>query len=69
MDDETYRQGIPSRLVIFPDENHWVLNHGNSLKWHFEVFRWFDKFVGEGAAASGKKVNLEGKDVSERDAH
>ncbi|CAA7261498.1 unnamed protein product [Cyclocybe aegerita] len=39
--------GIPSRLVIFPDENHWVLNHGNSLKWHYEVFRWFDQFVGE----------------------
>ncbi|KAL0580657.1 Dipeptidyl-peptidase 5 [Marasmius crinis-equi] len=40
--------GVPSRLVIFPDENHWVLNHGNSLKWHHEVFRWFDKFAGEG---------------------
>ncbi|EPQ54580.1 alpha/beta-hydrolase [Gloeophyllum trabeum ATCC 11539] len=39
-------RGIPSRLVIFPDENHWVLNHGNSLKWHYEVFRWFDKYVG-----------------------
>ncbi|KAE9383084.1 alpha/beta-hydrolase, partial [Gymnopus androsaceus JB14] len=39
--------GIPSRLVIFPDENHWVLKHGNSLKWHHEVFRWFDEFVGE----------------------
>ncbi|KAI0076295.1 hypothetical protein K474DRAFT_1691388 [Panus rudis PR-1116 ss-1] len=36
---------VPSRLVIFPDENHWVLNHGNSLKWHYEVFRWFDKFL------------------------
>lgn len=23
------RKGLPSRLVIFPDENHWVLNHGN----------------------------------------
>ncbi|KIK57262.1 hypothetical protein GYMLUDRAFT_173098 [Collybiopsis luxurians FD-317 M1] len=41
------QQGIPSRLVIFPDENHWVLNHGNSLKWHYEVFRWFNQFVGE----------------------
>ncbi|KAJ7442678.1 Alpha/Beta hydrolase protein [Mycena latifolia] len=40
--------GIPSRLVIFPDENHWVLNHGNSLKWHYEVFKWFDEFVGDG---------------------
>lgn len=39
--------GIPSRLVIFPDENHWVLNHGNSLKWHHEVFQWFDRFVGD----------------------
>ncbi|PPQ84495.1 hypothetical protein CVT26_003741 [Gymnopilus dilepis] len=39
--------GVPSRLVVFPDENHWVLNHGNSLKWHYEVFRWFDQFVGE----------------------
>ncbi|KAF8169251.1 Alpha/Beta hydrolase protein [Pholiota molesta] len=39
--------GIPSRLVVFPDENHWVLNHGNSLKWHYEVFRFIDQFVGE----------------------
>ncbi|KZT35118.1 alpha/beta-hydrolase [Sistotremastrum suecicum HHB10207 ss-3] len=39
--------GIPSRLVIFPTENHWVLNPGNSLKWHYEVLRWFDQFVGE----------------------
>jgi dipeptidyl aminopeptidase/acylaminoacyl peptidase len=23
------RKGLPARLVIFPDENHWVLNHGN----------------------------------------
>lgn len=24
-----FRRGVPSRLVIFPDENHWVLDHGN----------------------------------------
>jgi dipeptidyl aminopeptidase/acylaminoacyl peptidase len=41
------QRGIPSRLVIFPEENHWVLNHGNSLKWHYEVLRWFDQFVGQ----------------------
>ncbi|TRM60533.1 Alpha/Beta hydrolase protein [Schizophyllum amplum] len=40
------QRGVPSRLVIFPDENHWVLDHGNSLKWHYEVFRWFDQWVG-----------------------
>ncbi|KAF8713356.1 Alpha beta-hydrolase, partial [Rhizoctonia solani] len=39
-------RGIPSRIVIFPDENHWVLKPGNSLKWHYEVFRWFDQWVG-----------------------
>ncbi|THH27569.1 hypothetical protein EUX98_g6611 [Antrodiella citrinella] len=39
------QKNIPSRLVIFPDENHFVLNHGNSLKWHYEVLRWFDKYV------------------------
>ncbi|KAG8689642.1 hypothetical protein FRC08_010837 [Ceratobasidium sp. 394] len=41
-------RGIPSRIVIFPDENHWVLKPGNSLKWHYEVFHWFDQYVGEG---------------------
>ncbi|KZT23468.1 alpha/beta-hydrolase [Neolentinus lepideus HHB14362 ss-1] len=41
------QRGVPSRLVIFPDENHWVMNHGNSLKWHYEIFRWFDKYVGK----------------------
>lgn len=40
-------RGIPSRLVIFPDENHWVMNHQNSIKWHYEVFRWFDKHLNE----------------------
>jgi len=47
------QQGVPTRLVIFPDENHWVLNHGNSLKWHYEVFRWFDAFVGDGSVSAG----------------
>lgn len=30
------RQGVPSRLVYFPDENHWVLKPANSLRWHKE---------------------------------
>ncbi|ETW81653.1 serine peptidase S9 [Heterobasidion irregulare TC 32-1] len=41
------QRGVPSRLVIFPDENHWVLNHGNSLKWHYEVLRWLDLYTGK----------------------
>ncbi|KAL0084076.1 Alpha/Beta hydrolase protein [Phycomyces blakesleeanus] len=30
------RQGVPSRLLYFPDENHWVLKPANSLRWHKE---------------------------------
>ncbi|KAG8886658.1 hypothetical protein FRB97_000078 [Tulasnella sp. 331] len=41
------QRGVPSRLVLFPDENHWVLKPANSLKWHYEVLRWFDEWVGE----------------------
>ncbi|MFN3932269.1 MAG: prolyl oligopeptidase family serine peptidase [Brevundimonas sp.] len=37
------RRGIESRLVVFPDENHWVLKPANSAQWHTEVFGWLDK--------------------------
>ncbi|ORY26133.1 putative peptidase [Naematelia encephala] len=40
-------QGVPSRLLWFPDENHWVLKPHNSVRWHYEVFRWLDEWVGE----------------------
>ena len=39
------RRGIDSRLVFFPDENHWVLKPANSQKWHDEVFGWLDKYL------------------------
>jgi dipeptidyl aminopeptidase/acylaminoacyl peptidase len=39
------RQGIDSRLVMFPDENHWILKPQNSLQWHREVFGWLDRHL------------------------
>ncbi len=33
-------RGIKSRLLFFPEENHWVLNYENSLIWHREFARW-----------------------------
>jgi len=39
------RRGIPSRLVVFPDENHWVLKPKNSLQWHREVLGWLSKWT------------------------
>ena len=40
------RRGIESRLVVFPNENHWVLKPANSLQWHDEVFGWLDRYIG-----------------------
>jgi dipeptidyl aminopeptidase/acylaminoacyl peptidase len=34
------RKGIPSRLVIFPDENHWILKPANAERWYNEIFSW-----------------------------
>lgn len=41
------RRGIPSRLLVTPDENHWVLKPKNSLQWHREVLGWLDKWTGK----------------------
>ncbi|MET0534803.1 MAG: S9 family peptidase [Steroidobacter sp.] len=39
------RRGIPSRMVIFPDENHWVLKPNNSVRWHHEVEQWLNQWT------------------------
>jgi dipeptidyl aminopeptidase/acylaminoacyl peptidase len=36
------RRGIESRLVEFPDENHWVLKPANSIYWYGTVLDWLD---------------------------
>ena len=41
------RRNIPSRLLIFPDENHWVLKPKNSIQWYDEVFAWEKKWLGQ----------------------
>ncbi|MEL7730019.1 S9 family peptidase [Citromicrobium bathyomarinum] len=42
-------RGIPSQLLVFPDENHWVLKPRNSLQWHDTVFAWLDRWLAEDA--------------------
>lgn len=39
-------KGVPSRLLIFPDENHWVLKPENSLLWHETVLDWINEYSG-----------------------
>ncbi len=34
------RRDVPSRLLVFPDENHWVLKPRNSVQWYGEVLGW-----------------------------
>jgi dipeptidyl aminopeptidase/acylaminoacyl peptidase len=39
------RKGVPAELLVFPDENHWVLKPKNSLQWHQTVFAWLDSWL------------------------
>jgi dipeptidyl aminopeptidase/acylaminoacyl peptidase len=39
------RRGVPSRLLFFPDENHWVLKPQSSKLWHSEVLGWLDRWL------------------------
>jgi dipeptidyl aminopeptidase/acylaminoacyl peptidase len=41
-------KGVPTRLVYFPDENHWISKPQNSRLWHREFFGWLEKYVGSG---------------------
>lgn len=38
--------GVPSRLVVFPDENHWILSPQNSIYWNYEVQSWLARYIG-----------------------
>jgi dipeptidyl aminopeptidase/acylaminoacyl peptidase len=42
-------KGVPSKLVYFPDENHWVLKPQNSLFWYRTVKDWLAKYAEPGA--------------------
>jgi dipeptidyl aminopeptidase/acylaminoacyl peptidase len=43
------RQGVESRLLLFPDENHWVLKPANSVMWYHEVLGWLDAHLQDDA--------------------
>ena len=46
------RAGVPTELVVFPDENHWVLKPQNSVQWYKVVKEWLDRWTRDSAAAS-----------------
>lgn len=49
-------RNIPAEMVIFPDENHWILKPQNAVMWQRLFFRWFDRWLkpGENPAAESK---------------
>ena len=55
-------RGIPSRMVLFPEENHWILRPQNALVWHREFFKWLDTWLKPGSeAAKAYKKEQEAK--------
>lgn len=63
-------RGVESRFLTFPDENHWVLKHENSLVWHRVVLGWVNGFVGlpppfATSASVGGKETATGAGTSE----
>ena len=38
-------RGIPAELLLFPDENHWVLKPQNGILWQRTFFNWLDKWL------------------------
>jgi len=47
------RMKVPSKLVVFPDENHWILKGENSRFYYSQTLGWLKKWLGEGPTASG----------------
>lgn len=46
------RLRIPSRLIVWPDENHWILKGENSRYWYREVYSWLNKYLDNGTNVS-----------------
>jgi dipeptidyl aminopeptidase/acylaminoacyl peptidase len=41
------RRGVPSQMLYFPDENHWILRPHNSVQWHESVNAWLQRHAAE----------------------
>jgi dipeptidyl aminopeptidase/acylaminoacyl peptidase len=51
--------GVPARLVIFPDENHWILKPQNAVVWWREVYDWLERYTGSGATGADSEKGSE----------
>ncbi len=48
------RLQIPSRLLVWPEENHWILKGEDSRYWYQEVYAWLRKYLGESGPSTAE---------------
>lgn len=61
--------GVPAEMVIFPDENHWILKPQNAILWQRVFFRWLDRWLKPGSPeAATSAPTTEESDVAAHDA-
>jgi dipeptidyl aminopeptidase/acylaminoacyl peptidase len=53
------RQNVPSKMLYFPDEGHWVLKPQNSQLWYKTVNDWVDQYIGPLAKDVGADAKAE----------
>ncbi len=62
-------RGVPAEMVIFPDENHWILKPQNAILWQRVFFRWLDRWLKPGSPeAATSAPTTEESDVVAHDA-
>lgn len=48
------RKGVPSKLLYYPDEGHWILKPQNSELWYKTVLDWFDQWLKPSASTASR---------------
>lgn len=54
--------GVPTRMLVYPDENHWILKPQNAILWQREFFKWLDRWLkpdSEAAKAAAAEAQTE----------
>ena len=49
------RQNVPSKLMVFPDEGHWILKPQDSVVWYDQVLGWINTYLSKAATATASK--------------
>lgn len=61
-------RGVPAEMLIFPDENHWILKPQNSVMWQRVFFRWLDRWLVPGSEAAKEAAAKENASVVKADS-